>query len=184
MKRLYGGTRIFATLALALLAGAAAPLSKASDPDDRINIWEGRWKEVVETKETPYSHAHSVPTHLTCGWSADRGFMVCEYLGEKIDPDKGRPSDHLSIFTYDDKSKTYKHLGISKDYKTLEETATIDGNLWHYNYELPADNGKKLLLRDSYEFVTPEKRVTRIEISSDDGAHWTLLSEAVGIKVH
>lgn len=128
------------------MACAAAPSSKASDPDDKINIWEGRWKEVVETKETPYSHAHSLPTHLTCAWTADRGYMVCEYLSEKANPDGSRPSDHLSIFTYDEKSKTYKHLGISKDYKTLEETATIDGNRWHYNYELPDENGKKLLL--------------------------------------
>jgi hypothetical protein len=54
----------------------------------------------------------------------------------------------------------------------------------HNNYQLSADNGKKLDLRDSYEFLTPEKRITRIEISSDGGQHWTLLSEAVGTKVH
>ena len=184
MTRLHRATKILATLLLGLLATAAAPLSKASDPDDQLNIWEGRWKEVVETKETPYSHAHSAPTHLTCGWTADHGYMVCEYLREKTDPAEAQASDHLSIFTYDGKSKTYKHLGISKNYKTLEETASIEGNRWHYNYELPDENGKKLLLRDSYEFVTPDKRITRIEISSDAGAHWTLMSEAVGIKVH
>jgi hypothetical protein len=40
------------------------------------------------------------------------------------------PSDHLSIFTTDaEKGETYKHLGISKDYKTLEETASILGDL-------------------------------------------------------
>lgn len=167
------------------LAGAVKSRSaEASDPRDRMNIWEGRWKEVVEKKETPFSHAGSVPAHITCDWTADRGYMVCEYLSEKVDPNEGRPFDHLSIFTYDEKSKTYKHLGISKDYKTLEEVASIDGDLWHYTYELPGKDGKNLKLRDSYEFVTPEKRVTRIEISVDGGEHWTLLSEAVGIKTH
>lgn len=175
----------FAVLAVGMFsfsARSAAP--HPTDPHDRINIWEGRWKETVDTKETPYSHAHSVPAHLTCSWSADHGFMVCEFLSETVDPNEGRPSDHLSIFTYDEKGNTYKHLGISKDYKTLEETATIDGNLWHYNYQLPADNGKKLDLRDSYQFVTPEKRITHIEISADGGQHWTLLSESVAVKVH
>lgn len=175
---------IMLVMALGLMRSAATAASAdTADPHDRMNIWEGRWNEVVETKETPFSHARSVPSHLTCAWTADKGYMVCEYLSEKVDPSEGRPSDHLSIFTYDEKGKTYKHLGISKDYKTLEETASIDGNLWHYNYELPDENGRTLDLRDSYEFVTPEKRITRIEISADGGKHWTLMSEAVGTKV-
>ena len=182
-KRMLTGS-IAAILALALVASAATPdPPKTIDPRDKLNIWEGRWKEQVETKETPYSHAASVPSHITCSWTADRGYMVCEYLSEKVDPAEGRPSDHLTIFTYDDKGKAYKHLGISKDYKTLEEATTIEGNLWHYTYQLPGDKGEKLDLRDSYEFVTPEKRITRIEISADGGKHWTLLSESVGIKV-
>jgi len=175
---------ILLVLALVLMASAAtSDSSKTTDPRDKMNIWEGRWKEQVETKETPYSHAASVPSHITCSWTADRGYMVCEYLSEKTDPAEGRPSDHLTIFTYDDKGKAYKHLGISKDYKTLEEATTIEGNLWHYTYQLSGDKGEKLDLRDSYEFVTPEKRITRIEISADSGKHWTLLSESVGIKV-
>jgi hypothetical protein len=104
--RLHGLSR---TLALSIslvmvfggMAAAAIPAaSDTSDPRDRMNIWEGRWKEVVETKETPYSHAASVPSHLTCAWTADRGYMVCEYLSEKVAPGQGKPSDHLSIFTY------------------------------------------------------------------------------------
>ncbi len=188
--RLHAHKRILAVsivcvLALPLIASAAtSDSSKTTDPRDQMNIWEGRWKEQVETKETPYSHAASAPSHITCSWTADRGYMVCEYLSEKLDPAEGRPSDHLTIFTYDDKGKAYKHLGISKDYKTLEEATTIEENLWHYTYQLPGDKGEKLDLRDSYEFVTPEKRITRLQISADGGKHWTLLSEAVGTKAH
>jgi hypothetical protein len=185
-KRYIGmlASSILSVLALALMVSAAtSDPPKSTDPRDKLNIWEGRWKEQVETKETPYSHAASVPSHITCSWTADRGYMVCEYLSEKADPAEGRPSDHLTIFTYDDKGKAYKHLGISKDYKTLEEATTIEGNFWHYTYQLPGDKGEKLDLRDSYEFVTPEKRITRIEVSADGGKHWTLLSESVGIKV-
>ncbi len=149
-----------------------------------MTVWEGRWNEVVETKETPYGHARSVKSHTTCGWSADRGFMVCEYLSESGDTAGREPADHLSIFTYNAANQTYKHLGISKDYKTLEETpVVIDGDSWHYTYTLPGKDGKVLDLRDSYQFVTPQKRVTRIEVSTDGGQNWTLISQSVGIKV-
>ena len=172
---------------LALLAAPATPTpTDTSNPQEKLNIWVGRWKEVVETKETPYGHAHSTPSHVTCDWSADKGYMVCEYMSEKVDPEQGNePADHLTIFTYDGKSKAYKHLGISKDYKTLEEpNVIIEGNRWHYTYQVPDGKGGNFDLRDSYEFVTPEKRITRIEISSDSGHHWTLMSESVGQKVH
>jgi hypothetical protein len=172
-------------LPLGLVANATATPSDSTDPRDKMNIWEGRWKEVVERKETPYGHADTIPLHVTCSWSADRGFMVCEYLSEKVAAGQSGPADHLTIFTYDDQSKAYKHLGISKDYKTLEEpNVIIEGNRWHYTYQVPDGKGGNFDKRDSYEFATPEKRITRIEISSDGGQHWTLLSESVGVKVH
>ena len=188
--RFHGCTRTLASsivsvLALGLMACAAtSEPPKTSDPRDRINIWEGHWKVQVQRKETPYSHAAMEPFDAVCSWSADRGYMVCEYLSEKKVPGEGKPSDHLSIFTFDDTGKTYKHLGISKNYKTLEEVATIDGNVWHYNYELPDDKGRTVTCRDVYEFISPEKQLTRMEISSDGGQHWTVVSEAVGTKVH
>jgi hypothetical protein len=177
---------VLSVLALGLTASAATPdSSKALDPRDKMNIWEGRWNEIVQTKETPFGHAASTPAHVTCSWTADRGYMVCEYLSEKADPKEKEQSDHLTIFTYNGGDKTYKHLGISKDYKTLEEPkVVIEGNLWRYQYQVSDDKGNKFDLQDSYEFVTAEKRITRIEISVDSGKHWTLLSESVGIKVH
>ena len=176
---------VLSGLALGLTASAATPDSSMSpDPRDKMSIWEGRWNEVVQTKETPYGHAASTPAHVTCSWTADRGYMVCEYLSEKADAGEKERSDHLTIFTYNSANKTYKHLGISKDYKTLEEpNVVIEGNLWHYQYQISDDKGNQLELRDSYEFVSPEKRITRIEISADGGKHWTLMSQSVGIKV-
>ena len=110
--------------------------------------------------------------------------MVCEYLNEKTDTAEGKPSDHLTIFPYNDAAKTCKQFGISKDYKTLEEpTVIIEGNVWHYNYELPDEKGNTLDCRDMYEFVTPDKMITRIEISADGGEPWTLVSESVATKV-
>jgi hypothetical protein len=188
--RLHGRARMLAgsmvsVLVFALMASAAGPDSSTSpDPRDKMNIWEGRWKMQIERKETAYSHAATIPEHFTCSWTADRGYMVCEYLSEKTDAAEGKPSDHLTIFTYNDAGKTYKHLGISKDHTTLEEpTVTIEGNVWHYNYQRPDDKGNKLDCRDVYEFVTSGKLITRIEISADGGQHWTLVSESVATKV-
>lgn len=131
----------------------------------------------------PYSHAASVPSHSTCSWTPDHGYMLCEYLRDRGDPKQLIAADHLSIFTYDDNAKSYKHLGVSKDYKTLEEMASIDGNVWHYRYQLPVGSGKVLDLRDTYVFVNANKRITRIEVSSDAGRHWVLMSESFDTRI-
>ncbi len=87
--RLHGCARrvagsIVSVLALGLMASAAtSDSSKTADARDKLNFWEGRWKEQVETKETPYSRAASVPSHITCSWTAARGYIVCEYSSEK-----------------------------------------------------------------------------------------------------
>jgi hypothetical protein len=187
--RLRGHTRmlagsILAALTLGLASAAISNPPQTTDPRDRINIWEGHWKIQVQRKETPYSHANSVPFDVVCSWTADRGYMVCEYLSDGIDPQEGKVADHLTIFTYNDTDKAYKHLGISKNFKTLEEPTTIEGNVWTTPFELTGKKGEKLQCRNVYEFVSPEKQVTRFEISSDGGLHWTLVSEGVGTKVH
>jgi hypothetical protein len=174
---------IISLLVLGPTVSGAPSAPSETEAHDRMTIWEGYWKSQIERKETPYSHAASVPAHFSCSWTADKGYMVCEYLTEKADPGEGRPADHLTIFTYDEKGQTYKHLGISKDYKTLEEVASIDGNVWHYNYEVAGQNGKTFNMRDTYQFVTPRKLITRIEISADGGQQWTLMSESVATKL-
>lgn len=182
-NRMLAGS-IVSVLALGLMAGAAsADPATAPDPRDKINIWEGHWKIQSQRKETVYSHAASVSFDADCSWMPNRGYMVCDYLSGGIDPAEGKPANHLTIFAYNDKDKAYKHLGISKDYKTLEEVTTIEGSLWQYTYELAGDKGEKLQCRDEYEFISPEKQTSRFEISSDGGQHWTLVSEGVGIKV-
>jgi hypothetical protein len=48
------------------------------------------------------------------------------------------------------------------------------------------NNATAWIFKDAGRFdrvSTPEKRITRIEISADGAEHWTLLSESVGIKV-
>ncbi|MHB8813362.1 MAG: hypothetical protein ACYDAE_08840 [Steroidobacteraceae bacterium] len=171
-------------VACAAAAGSTAlGSSRAADPLARLAIWQGQWREVVVTKKTRYSLASSVPSHVSCSWTPDHGYMLCEYARDRGDPKQLLAADHLSIFTYDTVSRSYKHLGVSKSYKTLEEAASIDGNVWRYDYQLPDSGGKVLDLRDSYRFVDSNERITRTEISSDGGRHWILLSQSIAHRV-
>lgn len=171
-------------IACAAAAGSAAlGSSRAADPLAKLAVWQGHWREVVVTKATPYSLASSVASHVSCSWTPDHGYMLCEYARDQGDPKQLLAADHLSIFTYDTVSRSYKHLGVSKSYKTLEEAASIDGNVWHYDYQLADSGGKVLDLRDSYRFVDSNERITRTEISSDGGRHWILMAQSVAHRV-
>jgi hypothetical protein len=187
--QLHSRTEVLLRVVVLIIACASATGSTAfassnpADPLATLAIWQGHWQEVVVTKATPYSTASSVPLHVTCSWTPHRGYMLCEYSRDRGDAKQLIASDHLSIFTYDDATKSYKHLGVSKDYRTLEEMIVIDGSHWQYRYQLPGSDGAMLDLRDSYDFVNPDERITRTEISSDHGRHWILLSESVGRKV-
>jgi hypothetical protein len=184
-RMLVGSIVSVVALVLGLVATAATPdPPKTPDPFEKIRIWEGRWKIQVQRKETLYSHASSVPYSATCSWLPNRGYMVCDYLSDTIDPQEGKVANHLSIFTYSDKDKAYKHLGISMEGEPHEQLTIIEGNVWTTPFEVGGDKGEKLQCRNVYEFVSPEKQISRFEISADDGQHWTLVSESVGAKVH
>lgn len=167
-------------LLLAFVLGVSVNATTAN-PLEKINIWEGHWKVQVQTKETAYGHASSQKGNMACSWSPDHAYMVCEYVGDFADPHKRIESDHLSIFTYNATAKAYKHLGVSTDFKTLEEPAIIRGNVWTTPYERPY-HGKRLRCRDVYEFVTLSKQKHRFEVSADSGRTWTVVSEAVWTK--
>ena len=181
-QRMSRGSVMSITACALVASSAVLGSSRTAEPLAKLDIWQGSWKNVIRTMETPYSHASSVRSHSTCSWTPDHGYMLCEYARDSGDPKQLIEADHLSIFTYDDNAKSYKHLGVSKEYKTLEEMASIDGNLWHYRYQLPIGGGKMLDLRDSYEFVNTNQRITRIEVSSDAGRHWVLMSESVDTR--
>jgi hypothetical protein len=70
--RWYGHANTLAGLMVSVFAfgltasAATPPASGTPDPRDRINIWVGHWKEVVQSKQTPSGHAASVASHGTC----------------------------------------------------------------------------------------------------------------------
>jgi hypothetical protein len=184
-RQLFARLTASSTVCALMISTAAlgSPRLAETDPLSKLAVWQGHWNEVVVTMATPYSRASSVPLHVACSWTPDHGYMLCEYERDRGDPAKLEASDHLSIFTYDSHAKSLKHLGVSKNYETLEEMVRIDGHVWHYDYQLPSSGGKLLNLRDSYEFINRNKRMTRTEVSSDGGRHWILISESVANRV-
>jgi hypothetical protein len=170
------------TWIVALGAGVAAPAcSQTPDPRDQMNVWAGRWDDRGEIKETAYSHAAPFHKHVTCGWTGDRGYMVCEYLD--VDAPPAEIGDNLSIFAYDEKAQAFRHFGIG-DYRMNEEPqVSVQGDAWSYTQQKPTKSGGKVDVRATYEFLAPDKRVTRIEVSADAGQHWVLIVEEVETKV-
>lgn len=155
---------------------AAGPA--ANDPWDKLNVWSGHWLGETEYKETAYSKAAHAKSDVQCAWSPDHGYMVCEY--KRID---GRPSDHLSIFTYDQADKSYRHTGLSQDYKPLDQVTTIDGNRWTAPMQDVGPKGEKVDLRNVWEFLSADHHIAREEYSTDAGQHWTVLWEQVANRV-
>ena len=151
----------------------------AADPWDKLNVWTGHWIGDTEYKATAYTQAaHHLKSDVQCGWSPDHGYLVCEY--KRLN---GKPGDHLSIFTYDEAAKSFKHLGLSQDYKPLEQVATIEGNVWRAVMQDVGPKGEKVDLRFVWEFVSTDRHLAREELSSDGGQHWTVLWEQVATRV-
>jgi hypothetical protein len=185
--RWHGRTTMIAGLAasalvLGLMTSAAPAPEKTIDPLEKMQVWEGHWRVQVQYKETAYSHAGSVTYNATCSWLPNRGYMVCDYLSDGVDPQHGKVSNDLSIFTYSEIDKAYKHVGFGMEGEPHEQLTTIVGNVWTTPFEVTAKNGEKLQCRNVYEFDSPEKQHSRFEVSTD-GQHWTVLSEAVGTKI-
>jgi hypothetical protein len=158
------------------LAGVAPTSVETPDPRERMDVWAGRWDDVGEVKETAYSHAAPFHKSVTCGWTGDRGFMVCEYRDVGVPP--GETADNLSIYTYDEVAKAFRNYGIG-NHRVTDTPVVVEGNVWRCVHQETTKSGAKLEFRDTYEFVSPTKRLTRIEISSDGGQHWILIANEI-----
>jgi hypothetical protein len=178
---LTGPAALAAAFLLALTAGAAAPQS--SSPRDKLAVWVGHWKNHIETKETPFGHARTDDYDAKCSLLPHGAFVVCDYLGLQPDPDDGRIVTDLGIFYYSDVDKTFKHTGVFLEGGPHEGVVVVDGNVWTRPFEIPRRSGGVAEAREIYTFVSPDKHLARLEISTDKGAHWTVVNEAVGTKV-
>jgi hypothetical protein len=173
---------------VALVLGLALPVcaqtaeSATTDPRAKLNIWEGRWNVQIQTMETAYSHAGTSSYHGDCSWLPNHGFMLCDFITNNA-PSTGKPGNAITILSYSESEKAYKHLVLERDLNPeMNAIVAIDGNVWTVPFEI-SDKGKTYLCHDVYNFVSPSKFLMRFEMSSDAGRHWVLVMKQEGVLV-
>jgi hypothetical protein len=169
-------TMLLSTLAFAALAGAAsADPSPAFDPSGKLGIWVSRWNFSGQIYETKYSHAHADTGVADCAWSANKGYVICDYFSDNP------PHDDLSVISYSPSAKAYTLTQIHKDAPPSSENVTQNGNTWITSRNVP-DKGKTLVVRTTFVFLTPDKQTTTVQASGDKGQTWTTIIQVTAVK--
>jgi hypothetical protein len=163
----------------ALTVGATAQDSRSSR--DQLAVWTGHWKIRIETKETQFDHAKSEDFDAKCSLLPNGTFVVCEYLSLQPGPED-RIIDDVSLIYYSDVDKTFKYTNVAPEGGPHEDVFHVDGNVWTRPFEIPRRSGGVVNARETYNFVSTGKHMAQLEISTDKGAHWTVVNEAVGTK--
>jgi hypothetical protein len=164
----------------ALATGATA--QAASSPHDKLAVWVGHWKMHIETKETQFGHAKTEDYDGKCSFLPHGTFMACEFLSLRPEPASGRIINDVSLFYYSDVDKTFKYTNVGPEGGPHENVLLVDGNVWTKPFEIAGQSGAVINARQVWTFVSPDKRLARLEVSIDKGAHWTVVNESVGTK--
>jgi hypothetical protein len=109
--------------------------------------------------------------------------MSCNSLSSQPDPNHGnRISSGVTLFYYSDVDKTFKYTEVFAEGGPREGVARVDGNVWTEPRQIQQRDGSVADARFVYNFVSPDKKLARFEISTDKGAHWTVVDEFVDTK--
>lgn len=90
--------------------------------------------------------------------------------------------DDISLLYYSDVDKTFKYTNVAPEGGPKENTMQVDGNVWTRPFEITRRSGEVVEAREIYDFVSPDKHLARLEISTDHGEHWTVVNEAVATR--
>ena len=166
---------------LALTAGAAAQDSPS--PRGKLAVWAGHWKRHGEVKETQFGHARTFDYDVQCSFLPHGAFMACSSLSLMPDPNHGNRISHgATLFYYSDVDKTFKYTEVHPEGGPEEGVALVDGNVWTEPREIQRRSGGTADAHFIYNFVSLDKILARFEISTDKGAHWTVVDEFVDTK--
>jgi hypothetical protein len=149
---------------------------------DALSMWAGHWKVRIETKETQFGHAGTQDFDSKCSFLPNGAFMACEYLSLQPDPNTGHIINDVALVYYSDVDKTFKYTNVAPEGGPRENLMSVDGTVWTRPFDIPTKHGEVLKAREIYDFVSPKRQLARLEISTDEGAHWTVVNEAVGTK--
>jgi hypothetical protein len=117
-----------------------------------------------------------------CSLSPHATFMFCEYLSLQPDAASGRIVNDASLIYYSDVDRTFKYTNLAPEGGPEENLVAVDGNVWTGRFQVQRRSGGVADAREMYDFVAPDKHLARLEISTDKGAHWTVVNEAVGTR--
>jgi hypothetical protein len=164
-------------LAFGVLIGAATPPQAQMDgPRGKLGIWVGRWNYSGRIYQTPYSDAHSDSGTGVCEWAPGNAYIICDYFSN--DP----PHDDLSVFSYSPTAKAYTHYTVHQESPPTAEKVTQSGNTWTTLREVP-HNGRTLLVRTIFAFLTSDKHTTTVQVSADHARTWTTIIQTTNTKV-
>ncbi len=180
MRKIYRQGIYAAIVAASTLALASDNLSapKIAPELSLMNVWVGKWQSQTEVLNTPYSQAASLSSDMTCSWSPNHGFVLCDHLMHGADG----TTNSLSVYTYDDRDKVYKFFGVDKDASPREVPLEVKGNVWSFGTEVQSEN-KTIMFLTSDEFVSATSMHFRTEFSDDNGQHWNILNQGELTKV-
>ena len=167
------------TAALSALAFAAGP-PKPDNEIDKLSAFVGHWTLSGELKDTATGKPTiKLSSDITCDWSANHGFLVCDQIIHLPD---GTQND-FSVYTYSEKDHAYQFFGITRGNKDARTTKlTIDGNLWTYSSS-NTNGGKTVQYRTTNRFTSATKVEWRSEYS-EDGTHWTTTAEGTDARAN
>ncbi|HEX3940055.1 MAG TPA: hypothetical protein VHX11_01070 [Acidobacteriaceae bacterium] len=181
MRRFFRQGMYLAVVAASTIALASDNLSmqKMSPELSAMNIWVGHWESKTQVMSTPYSDAATVSSEMTCSWSPNHGFVLCDHLMHAPD---GTTANSLSVYTYDEADKVYKFFGVEKDSYPREVPMDVKGNVWSFGTEVQ-NQDKTIMFLTSDEFLSGTKMHFTTEFSDDNGQHWKDLNKGELTKV-
>jgi hypothetical protein len=172
---------LFSAMALSvMLAARRAPAADAPTQPTELKIldaWTGKWTTHGKLYDTAHSKSGTIIITMTCGWSAYRGYMICDH---QMDGPSGKRND-LSVYTYNQADKSYKFCSFDHSGVPTTTPLTIQGNIWSYDREGEQD-GRKFQIKTINDFSKPGVVTWNTRFSADGGAHWTLMNEGVDTK--
>jgi hypothetical protein len=156
---------------------------KDSSTHDKLAVWAGHWKTRIETKETQFRHASTEYFDEKCSFFPNHIFLFCDYLSLQVNAESnGGVVDDVSLVYYSDVDKTFKYTNVAPEGGPDENTMQVDGKVWTRPFEFARRSGGVVRAREIYDFVSPDKILARLEMSTDNGEHWTLVHEAVSTR--
>jgi hypothetical protein len=175
-----GSAALCGAFLLALTLGAAA--RESSTPHEQLAAWVGHWQVRIDTKETRFDHARTDRYDARCSFLPQGIFLACDYLGMQPDPDSGRIVKDVALLYYSEVDRTFKYTNVAREGGPREMLMHVDGNVWIRPFKIQTKSDGMLDAREVYTFVSADKQLGRLEVSTDKGAHWVVVNEAVGIK--